>query len=695
MTISGTGTLDIANASATSFSGAVFSGSGASLQLGAGVSLPGTISYASNTTGKLILGDATGVNSTTLTSNLGMGSGNSILGGASTASTLTLNGANTIAYTNVFGGAGTNQNNLNLVIAGTGTPVSNFTGTSTYTGTTTVNSGATLNLTGALGNTAVTVNSGGTLNGAGNGTSTGLIGGTVNALGGSAVTLPTAGTQLKSTGAITLGNSGTYNSTNFSTLTFTLGGSNAVEALNTSGSLTANNAFINISNPTQTGTFILANYASLTGGYDFSLSSTTGNVLTQNLGRNSETLTVGSGALTLTISGAGAPNVAYFNGGSTVGSKTAWNNLADPNFVNFSTNLAGTNDAGNVPGATTDVILNANNATTNVGTSAITETLGASTTINSLRVNGNGTTTLGNPADTTILTINALADSNTDTGGGFTGNTAGVGIAIGSTANAFTVNVPVALGGNQSWTNNSANLFTVGGTVTGKATVASTLTLANTGAAATTLSGVVADGASGTLALVVNNTGAGVTTLSNTGNTFSGGTTLNGGTLTSTVSGGYGAGNVTVNPTNATATAADNATLNTTGSVASTAAVTVNTEAGNGGFGIGTINFNSTAPTIGSLSGNGSVVLNNAGGTTLTIGSTNNLSAHLLWRDQQWRRHGQHRQGWHRHGEPFRQQHLHGNDHGQCRHARPYRFNYWVKAQQTALASSRRVRPEL
>ena len=347
-------------------------------------------------------------------------------------------------------------------------------------------------------------------------------------------------------------------------------------------------------------------------------------MLTQNLGRNSETLTVGSTTLTLVIAGAGAPGVAYFNGGATVGSKTTWNNLSDPNFVNFSTNLAGTNDAGNVVGATSDVILNANNATANVGTSAITATLGASTIINSLRVNGNGTTTIG--ADGSTLTINALADSNTDTGGGFTGNTAGVGIVVGSTANAFTINVPVVLGGNQSWTNSSANLFTVAGTVTGQAATASTLTLADSSTGATTLSGVMANGAGGTLALVVNNTGAGVTTLSNSGNTYSGGTTLNGGTLTSAVAGGYGTGNVTINPTNATGTAADNATLNSTGSIAATAAVTVNTEASDGGFGIGTINFNSTAPTIGSLAGNGKVVLNNAGGTTLTIGSTNNLS---------------------------------------------------------------------
>jgi fibronectin-binding autotransporter adhesin len=606
------------------------------LELGNGGSLanPAGLSFGSSTA-SLALGDAGGANSLTLTQAITGATGtNTIVNGSTGAnSTLTLNSAGVQTYANVFGGGSTGTStsqNLNLIIAaGTGTtPTSILSGTSTYIGTTTVNSGATLNLTGSLGATAVTVNSGGFLTGVGTGVvGSGLIGGTLNAAGGSTINLAAGTGQLNVTGAMSLGTAGAYNSSDYTTLNFTLGSSNAVEALNTASALTANNVFVNITNPTLTGTFTLENYGSLTalsaGTINgFSLSSTTAGVLSQPVGRNTETLTVAGGTLTLVIGGTPTPGLAYFDGAVS----NVWNDVTSSTVVNFSSNVAGTIDAGNIPGGVTDVILNANNAAT-----TRTETLGASTGINSLRVNSNGTTTLGNPGDSTILTINAAADSNIVSDGTFvTGSqTAGVGIVIASSANAFIINVPVVLGTtfNQTWTNNSANPFTVAGTVTGTASKASTLNLVNTGAGGTTLSGVIANGAGGTLALVVNNTGAGVTTLSNTGNSYTGGTTLNDGTLTSIVSGGFSTGSVTVNPTHTTSAAADNATLNTTGSIASTAAVTVNSEASDGGFGIGTINFNGSTPTIGSLSGNGSVVLNNTGGTTLTIGSTNNLSA--------------------------------------------------------------------
>jgi fibronectin-binding autotransporter adhesin len=616
----GAGTLDLTGADA--YSGATSVTAGA-LQIGAGGSILAASAVTLNGTASLVLGDGSGAVSQTLDS-LTTLAATPVGGGASAASTLTLNNAASATFANAFGGAGTNQNNLNLVITGAGA-VTTFSGTSTYTGTTQINGGSTFNLTGKLGNTAVTVNNGGVLTGKGDGTSTGLIGGTLTGLGGSTFTLNTTGTQLKSTGAIILGNTGTYNSTNFATLNYTLGGSNTTEALNTASSLTANNVFVNVTNPTQLGTFTLATYSSLTGfsssGYDFSLSSTTANKLTYTVGRDTETLMVNAGTLVLTVSGVGAPNLAYFDGAVS----KVWNDLSNPSLVNFSTNLAGTTDALNVPSVTTDVILNASNATTNQG-NPLTETLGASTTINSLRVNGNGTTTIGN--DNTTLTINAAADSYIVSDGTFTAGsqTAGVGIVVASAANSFTIQDAVALGGNQSWTNNSANLFAVNGAVSGQdKTTGSTLTLSNTAAGGTTVTGLIADGAGGSLALVVNNGGSGITTLSNT-NTYSGGTTLNGGTLTSAASNGFGTGSVTVNPTNATGAAADNATLNSTGSVASTAVVTVNNETGDGGFGIGTINFNSAAATIGTLLGSGSAVLNGSSGTTLTIGSTNNLS---------------------------------------------------------------------
>ena len=122
--------------------------------------------------------------------------------------------------------------------------------------------------------------------------------------------------------------------------------------------------------------------------------------------------------------------------------------------------------------------------------------------------------------------------------------------------------------------------------------------------------------------------GSGTTTL-NVANGYSGGTTVNSGTLTGAVAGGFGSGYVTVNPTGTSMSSADNATLNTTGSIAATATLTVNSETSDGvGNGIGTVNFNGTAPQIGALNGNGLVVLNGSTGTTLTVGNaSNNLSS--------------------------------------------------------------------
>ena len=166
--------------------------------------------------------------------------------------------------------------------------------------------------------------------------------------------------------------------------------------------------------------------------------------------------------------------------------------------------------------------------------------------------------------------------------------------------------------------------FSNAGSIAFGDTNAHTLTLTGSNTGSNTFDPVVTDHTG--LTLLVK-TGAG-TWIVSAANTYSGGTTVNAGTLTSAVSGGFGTGNVTVNPTGATATAADNATVNTTGSITATATVTVNSETTDGGFGIGTVNFNGTTPQIGALNGNGTVVLNNAGGTTLTIGNaSNNLSS--------------------------------------------------------------------
>jgi autotransporter-associated beta strand protein len=92
------------------------------------------------------------------------GTGN-ITGSVATASTLTIataSGDNT-TYSGLIGGTGTNDNNLALVVNGSG--IQTLSGVNTYTGGTTINTGAiTCGSATALGTGTITVNAGGILN---------------------------------------------------------------------------------------------------------------------------------------------------------------------------------------------------------------------------------------------------------------------------------------------------------------------------------------------------------------------------------------------------------------------------------------------------------------------------------------------------------------------------------------------------
>jgi hypothetical protein len=94
-------------------------------------------------------------------------------------------------------------------------------------------------------------------------------------------------------------------------------------------------------------------------------------------------------------------------------------------------------------------------------------------------VTSSGTNTVA--ADGSTLTINGDGSNN--------------GITVNSGANAFPVSTPVVLGNsgaNQTWTNNSANLFTANGTITGTAMAGNTqtLTLVNSNTGGTTIGGL-------------------------------------------------------------------------------------------------------------------------------------------------------------------------------------------------------------
>jgi len=120
--------------------------------------------------GKFTLGGSGGAVNQTFASLSTEGSAQAsqaVVGGNAAVSTLTVNQSTSTTYAGVLGGAGSNENNLALTKAGSGTLA--LTGASTYTGNTTVN-GGTLSLGNGTANTGlangadVSVASGATLN---------------------------------------------------------------------------------------------------------------------------------------------------------------------------------------------------------------------------------------------------------------------------------------------------------------------------------------------------------------------------------------------------------------------------------------------------------------------------------------------------------------------------------------------------
>lgn len=106
------------------------------------------------------------------------------------------------------------------------------------------------------------------------------------------------------------------------------------------------------------------------------------------------------------------------------------------------------------------------------------------------------------------------------------------GIDIAANAGNVTVGNAVKIGANQTWSNHSDSLLAVTATITNSdALDPKTLTLGTSGSGGITLSGVISDGGgTATTALNVNSTGSGIVTLSSA-NTFSGGLTLTQGIL--------------------------------------------------------------------------------------------------------------------------------------------------------------------
>ncbi|MEI6035812.1 MAG: autotransporter-associated beta strand repeat-containing protein, partial [Verrucomicrobiae bacterium] len=243
----------------------------------------------------------------------------------------------------------------------------------------------------------------------------------------------------------------------------------------------------------------------------------------------------------------------------------------------------------------------------NATTYTAAPTANGNLTVGELWFGGNNTGNVTFGAGTSVLTLNA------------DGATPGVGIQMDSGSGAVsTSGTKFALGGNQTWLNNSASLLTANGTITNSGNVTG-YTLTVDGSGNTTLNGIISNGGTvGTTALTKN--GSGTLTLAGN-NTYTGPTTIKSGTLkvsTSTASANAFGGNGTIiigdaANTGAAATLEFNTTL-TPGFPTFSNAINI---VGNGTSTISALNYSPTFAGNVTLSNNLNILSNNASGSFL------------------------------------------------------------------------------
>lgn len=623
ITLTGAGTLDT-NGNASTLSGNI-TGAGLLTKTGAGTL---TLSGAANTYsgGLAITGGTLLVNN----ANSGvLGSGTVTMGAGTT---LDLNGnsqttgllktyddASAISITSnaaggnpvltisgsgieTFGGVISNglASSFGIIKAGTGTQT--FSGNNTYTGATQVNGGL-LRITGRLGNTTVTVGTAGALGG--NGTIGGLVtltgsGSAINLQDGQSGTLTlAAGLSLNGGNALSfdLGTTGDQIALTGGTYTFSSGVA-TINLVNIAGYGAGSYQLITGATGISAANFELA--AASLAGFNLSLSVTGGNTLTLNVFTST------------------SPAVAYWKGDVS----GVWNALSGGN-SNFTSDAAGTTDPGQALDGTSAVIFSATGAANESGT-----TLGADISIKSLTINTPNAVGIGG-ADT--LTIVDPA-----------------GLTINSGAGVLTLSVQnVALGANQTWTNNSSNAAVISSIISG----ARALTLA--GAGTFTLSGnnTFSGGlnlSSGTT-LNINNGGSGAGNSALGTGTF----TINGGTINNTSGGAVTVGtnnamvwnaNFIYGGTNDLNLGTGGVTLSATRTITTNGSgtLTVGGEIGGTGFGLvkngtGTLSLSGQSTFTGALNVSDGVLrllgavnaLNTANIGQVTIGDTANLNAIL------------------------------------------------------------------
>lgn len=132
---------------------------GGTLALGSNNALPSTTVVtlgSGSSSGRLVVGTSTGAVNITITglATSGTGTANAVVGGSSSFSTLTILDSTSHTYNGVFGGAGTHENNINIVRAGSASSVTTLTGNSTATGNVSVQTGTVSVGSVATGSTA-------------------------------------------------------------------------------------------------------------------------------------------------------------------------------------------------------------------------------------------------------------------------------------------------------------------------------------------------------------------------------------------------------------------------------------------------------------------------------------------------------------------------------------------------------------
>ncbi len=435
------------------------------------------------------------------------------------AGRLTVGDATNTTFDGAISGAGgiTKQGNGTLKLAGA----------NTFTGTTLLNAGK-LFVNGSLAaGSAVTVASGTTLGGSG--TIAGAVG--VNA-GGILESGNGAGNGTLTIGTLTLSGAATLNVTPGGAAAINVTGANGLSANGGAGSATINIVGV----PAGVGTYTLVDYAgTLGGGFGkFALGTLPSRVLAtlaNNAGNTSIDLnvtgtdlpvwkgTLGTAWTAATLAAEGAPNNWVLNSNNTSGTNFLPNDNVVFGDLPVTTSVTVDVSAADVSPATVTF----NNATRNYTLTGSKAVAGAT----GIAKSGTGTVTLAN-ANTFTGAVAIGAGTLRVGNAAALGSTAGgTSVSGGATLDLNGQSVgaePVSLAGSGigaagALVNSSATAASLAGDIA----LAANATVGGTGAV--TLSGVVGGG------FALTKTGANAVTLSGA-NTFSGGLTMNSGTLT-------------------------------------------------------------------------------------------------------------------------------------------------------------------